>query len=65
MNFAFSFRLMKFCSVIGATILLIGFYAVIWGKAKEETSKDFAEASVPEDRKNLLTSSETDHNIQV
>ena len=65
MNFAVSFRLMKFCSVIGATILLIGFYAVIWGKAKDETSMDFAKASVPEDRKNLLTSSETDHNIQV
>ncbi|PON47434.1 WAT1-related protein [Parasponia andersonii] len=29
-------------SVLGATILLIGFYAVIWGKAKEELSKDCA-----------------------
>lgn len=24
------------CSIIGATILSIGFYVVIWGKAKEE-----------------------------
>ncbi|XP_030482847.1 WAT1-related protein At5g40230 [Cannabis sativa] len=29
-------------SVIGATILLFGLYAVVWGKAKEETSKDCA-----------------------
>lgn len=28
------------CSVIGSVIISIGFYAVIWGKAKEETTKD-------------------------
>lgn len=28
------------CSVIGAVILLLGFYAVLWGKAKEENNMD-------------------------
>lgn len=27
---------LKCCSVVGAVILSVGFYAVIWGKAKEE-----------------------------
>lgn len=29
-----------FCSVIGGVIICIGFYAVIWGKAKEERTED-------------------------
>lgn len=29
-----------FCSLIGATIISIGFYTVMWGKAKEEVVED-------------------------
>lgn len=29
-----------FCSLIGATIISIGFYTVMWGKAKEEIGED-------------------------
>lgn len=35
---------LKCCSVVGAVLLSIGFYAVIWGKAKEEDlNEDFGE----------------------
>jgi len=27
---------MSFCSLIGAVIIVVGFYAVQWGKSKEE-----------------------------
>lgn len=27
------------CSVVGAAVLVIGFYAVIWGKAQESKTK--------------------------
>lgn len=27
------------CSVVGAVVLVIGFYAVIWGKAQESKTK--------------------------
>ena len=36
-----------FCSVIGATIISIGFYTVMWGKAKEELGDD-CNAAKPE-----------------
>jgi hypothetical protein len=29
-----------FCSLIGATIISIGFYTVMWGKAQEEVVED-------------------------
>lgn len=32
----FIFLLEKCCSIIGGAIISIGFYGVIWGKAKEE-----------------------------
>ena len=28
------------CSIIGAIIISVGFYAVVWAKAKEELSED-------------------------
>lgn len=28
------------CSLVGATIISLGFYTVMWGKAKEEVSED-------------------------
>lgn len=31
---------MSFSSVVGAIILLLGFYAVIWGKAHDEDTED-------------------------
>ena len=34
--FTFSFLLFIFGSVIGGTLISIGFYTVMWGKAKEE-----------------------------
>jgi len=30
------------CSVIGSVILCIGFYTLIWGKAREDTAKNVA-----------------------
>lgn len=33
------------CSVAGAVILVVGFYAVIWGKAKESKMKKVTEVS--------------------
>lgn len=30
----------QFCSVIGAVVICVGFYAVIWGKANEEEIND-------------------------
>lgn len=38
-------------SVVGAIILLLGFYAVLWGKAKEQKSKEY-------DSKNLGASTD-------
>lgn len=31
------------CSVVGAIIISIGFYAVLWGKAKEAEEKEMGE----------------------
>lgn len=28
-----------YCSVVGSVVLVVGFYAVIWGKAKESMMK--------------------------
>ncbi|TKY74151.1 WAT1-related protein [Spatholobus suberectus] len=38
---AFTFMLAIVCSVIGATIVIIGFYAVIWGKGQEKAEKEY------------------------
>lgn len=29
-----------FCSLVGATIISVGFYTVMWGKATEEMDQD-------------------------
>jgi len=42
------------CSVVGAVIISIGFYAVLWGKSKEESNDDFEIGRVP-----LLSNSKT------
>lgn len=34
------FFLHSFCSIIGGTIISIGLYAVLWGKATEETDEE-------------------------
>lgn len=49
----------KCCSVAGAVILSFGFYAVIWGKAKEELNEDFdiATGSLPSNSKTPLLQS--------
>ena len=36
-----------FCSIIGATIISIGLYTVLWGKALEETEEDFGSQESP------------------
>jgi hypothetical protein len=36
-NMVVDFFFYALCSVIGATIISIGLYAVLWGKATEET----------------------------
>lgn len=35
-----------FYSLLGATIISIGFYTVIWGKAKEEIGEDYVVGSL-------------------
>lgn len=39
--------LSAFCSVVGATIVSIGLYAVLWGKAKEEIEEDVGSQESP------------------
>ena len=34
-----------FYSLVGATIISIGFYTVMWGKAKEEIGEDYGVSS--------------------
>lgn len=36
MDMPFPFSLIGFGSLIGATVIVMGFYAVVWGKSKEE-----------------------------
>jgi hypothetical protein len=37
----------QFCSIIGATIISIGLYGVLWGKAKEELEEDVGSLESP------------------
>lgn len=37
--------LMTFCSLIGAVIIVIGFYAVLWGNSREENKIENLESS--------------------
>lgn len=38
---------LHFGTVVGAVIISIGFYAVLWGKSKEESNDDFDIGGVP------------------
>lgn len=38
---------LQFCSVIGAIIISVGFYVVMWGKVKEEVVEDNSSLESP------------------
>lgn len=38
---------LSLCSIIGATVISIGFYAVMWGKASEEKEDGFGSKESP------------------
>lgn len=38
---------LSLCSIIGATVISIGFYAVMWGKATEEKEDGFGSKESP------------------
>lgn len=42
-----NFVVVAFCSIIGATIISIGLYAVLWGKAAEEIEEDIGSLESP------------------
>jgi hypothetical protein len=52
----YTFQFSNVCSVVGAVIISIGFYAVLWGKSKEESNEDFdiGRVSLPSNTKTPL-----------
>lgn len=57
------------CSVVGATVIAIGFYTVMWGKSKEEmeedeeTTADILESSSSTEKIPLLRNFKSDVNV--
>lgn len=39
MHYSFAYILSSFHSIVGAAIVSVGLYTVLWGKAKEETEE--------------------------
>jgi hypothetical protein len=55
----------QFCSIIGATIISIGLYGVLWGKAKEELEEDVGSLESPYiENEPLLQSYRTDQTFE-
>jgi hypothetical protein len=54
-----------FCSIIGATIISIGLYGVLWGKASEEIEEDVGILESPStENAPLLQSYRTDQTFE-
>jgi hypothetical protein len=56
---------LPFCSIVGATIISIGLYVVLWGKALEEIEEDVGTLESPStENAPLLQSYRTDQTFE-